>query len=233
MNRHVHFTCDGCGIQSFPGVRFNCTECPNYDLCSSCYKMGRETNSHSSGHRMLSFLPNRSRPLEDDDDEEVDDDDGEDEGIYDGGDGDNLSRCPICAFLCSSVEMPLHMLNSHQGESPFGSESLAGSKYGRLLHRPSQRLPNAYGFSFGAPQSTKRPAKKIQAPSSTLSLSQSSPSHDSAPTSTADFRFLLSTDEPSKEDRSNENDLAAKTEEEEENNKRLFVRELMYSFLTC
>lgn len=155
--------------------------------------MGRETNSHSSGHRMLSFLPNRSRPLEEEDDEP--DDDDEEEGIYDGGDdgdGDNLSVCPICSFVCSPVEMPLHMLNSHQGESPFASGSLAGSKYGRHLNRPSQRLPNAYGFPFGAPQTSKRVTKRTYSPSSTLSLSQSSPSHDSAPTSTADFRFLLS-----------------------------------------
>lgn len=143
---------------------------------------------------MLSFLPNRSRPLEEDD-EEVDDDDEDDEGIYDGGDGDNLSVCPLCSFVCSPVEMPLHMLSSHQGESPFGGESLGISKYGRLsTSRASQRLPTSYGFPFGSPQGGKRPSKKIYSPSSTLSLSQSSPSpaQDSAPTSTADFRFLLS-----------------------------------------
>mmetsp|Transcript_129839 Transcript_129839/g.315391 ORF Transcript_129839/g.315391 Transcript_129839/m.315391 type:complete len:609 (+) Transcript_129839:67-1893(+) len=34
---HCGVTCDGCGAMPILGPRFKCTECPDYDLCGSCY----------------------------------------------------------------------------------------------------------------------------------------------------------------------------------------------------
>jgi hypothetical protein len=36
---HKGIRCDVCGREDIQGARFKCTECPNYDLCSSCEQL--------------------------------------------------------------------------------------------------------------------------------------------------------------------------------------------------
>ena len=42
---HPKITCDGCGVLPIIGPRFNCRECPDYDLCRECEGKGVH-NSH-------------------------------------------------------------------------------------------------------------------------------------------------------------------------------------------
>jgi len=54
LNRHVGIYCDGCesGSGDLTGVRYKCSTCPNYDLCSSCM------DKYDRGEHM----PNQVRP---------------------------------------------------------------------------------------------------------------------------------------------------------------------------
>eukprot|EP00493_Phyllostaurus_siculus_P027058 UN27404 len=47
---HPGVVCDQCDI-SINGIRFKCTVCPNYDLCSTC----EAKNIHPVDHNMLSI----------------------------------------------------------------------------------------------------------------------------------------------------------------------------------
>ena len=43
--------CDACDKDSIYGLRFRCVECPDFDLCEECYRIG----SHE--HKMRSIDP--------------------------------------------------------------------------------------------------------------------------------------------------------------------------------
>jgi len=48
---HLGIMCDGCNFQNFSGLRFKCEQCPDFDLCSSCY---HERNEHAeTGHSFM------------------------------------------------------------------------------------------------------------------------------------------------------------------------------------
>ena len=50
---HQGIICDGCNIQNFSGPRFKCEQCPDFDLCSSCY---HERNKHAeTGHSFMTI----------------------------------------------------------------------------------------------------------------------------------------------------------------------------------
>lgn len=44
---HNGITCDGCELSPVQGIRYKCSVCPDYDLCSKC----EASNIHS--HPML------------------------------------------------------------------------------------------------------------------------------------------------------------------------------------
>jgi hypothetical protein len=43
---HRGITCDGCGVNPIVGVRYQCTVCPNFDLCKSCEAKGEHAPTH-------------------------------------------------------------------------------------------------------------------------------------------------------------------------------------------
>ena len=43
---HTHYKCDGCGVQSFVGIRYNCKTCKNFDYCENCMEKNIKTHKH-------------------------------------------------------------------------------------------------------------------------------------------------------------------------------------------
>jgi len=46
---HHGVSCDGCKMSPIQGIRYKCTVCPNFDLCSKC----EESKIHDSNHPLL------------------------------------------------------------------------------------------------------------------------------------------------------------------------------------
>ena len=44
-------TCDGCRVTPLLGIRWKCSQCYDYDLCTTCYM----SNKHSEGHRFVRY----------------------------------------------------------------------------------------------------------------------------------------------------------------------------------
>lgn len=49
--KHPHIVCDGCRQDPLVGIRYKCANCPNYDLCSTCF--GNDV--HDMQHEFLRF----------------------------------------------------------------------------------------------------------------------------------------------------------------------------------
>jgi hypothetical protein len=50
---HVGISCAGCSQSPIKGVRYECSICDNYNLCSSCEDQNVETLHHSADHPLL------------------------------------------------------------------------------------------------------------------------------------------------------------------------------------
>jgi len=55
INRGI--ICDGCGKRDFPGARFHCKRCENFDFCPDCQARGVEIKGHLRSHEMLMMEP--------------------------------------------------------------------------------------------------------------------------------------------------------------------------------
>ncbi len=49
-------SCDSCMKTNFPGRRYKCLLCDNYDLCGSCYDAEAESQNHKNDHPMQCIL---------------------------------------------------------------------------------------------------------------------------------------------------------------------------------
>lgn len=49
---HSGISCDGCGLNPIIGVRYRCSQCPDYDLCASC----EVTTDHDSSHSFIKLV---------------------------------------------------------------------------------------------------------------------------------------------------------------------------------
>ena len=55
----VGVSCDACGKSNFPGKRYKCLICYDFDLCSDCYDGGQEgggSGPHEVSHPMQCIL---------------------------------------------------------------------------------------------------------------------------------------------------------------------------------
>ena len=53
--------CDSCNREHFPGTRYHCTVCPDYDLCQWCMDASQTTPPHSQSHNMDAIQPTQTR----------------------------------------------------------------------------------------------------------------------------------------------------------------------------
>ncbi|XP_067951450.1 E3 ubiquitin-protein ligase MIB2-like [Watersipora subatra] len=44
--KHPSVICDGCSEQGIAGIRWSCSKCKDFDLCSACYSAGKHDNTH-------------------------------------------------------------------------------------------------------------------------------------------------------------------------------------------
>lgn len=44
--KHPNIVCDGCHSQGISGMRYKCTICFDFDLCSMCYHSGKHELVH-------------------------------------------------------------------------------------------------------------------------------------------------------------------------------------------
>lgn len=56
--RHPHITCDECHESGIVGIRWKCTECDDFDLCSFCYF----SDKHESNHQFWRIEMPNSQP---------------------------------------------------------------------------------------------------------------------------------------------------------------------------
>ena len=49
---HTGVQCDHCGCQPIMGIRYQCMQCPNYDLCATCEETmcSSQSNIHRPDH---------------------------------------------------------------------------------------------------------------------------------------------------------------------------------------
>ena len=45
-------TCDLCGTENIVGVRYKCSQCPDFDMCSSC----ESKEEHDPNHVLLKVM---------------------------------------------------------------------------------------------------------------------------------------------------------------------------------
>ena len=50
---HYNKICDGCEMDPIKGIRYNCTVCPDFDLCEKCKIRANFPNPCSSNHKMI------------------------------------------------------------------------------------------------------------------------------------------------------------------------------------
>jgi hypothetical protein len=53
--KHFGYSCDRCGMTPIVGIRYKCTTCPDFDLCSACEAL----DLHDPKHLFLKVI----RPL--------------------------------------------------------------------------------------------------------------------------------------------------------------------------
>lgn len=54
---HHGVSCDGCGSAPLPGLRFKCTSCEDYDLCSSCFLKKQSLNDGKCAGHHFNMIP--------------------------------------------------------------------------------------------------------------------------------------------------------------------------------
>ncbi|XP_019864411.1 PREDICTED: E3 ubiquitin-protein ligase KCMF1-like isoform X2 [Amphimedon queenslandica] len=56
-SKHSGISCDSCGKSAFPGKRYKCLTCYDFDLCQDCYEGGETgTSQHNTDHPMQVIL---------------------------------------------------------------------------------------------------------------------------------------------------------------------------------
>ena len=45
--KHINIICDGCYSHSISGIRWKCTQCMDYDLCTKCYMADKHDLTHA------------------------------------------------------------------------------------------------------------------------------------------------------------------------------------------
>ncbi|KAH8282237.1 hypothetical protein KR054_006334 [Drosophila jambulina] len=101
---HRNIVCDGCQRMEFPGRRYRCMRCMNYDLCGDCYDQRVETQAHSVDHPMQ-LIPEP----------------GQEPGLQLGSDMlelvhlSNCYTCPYCGlFGCTAKQLIKHVYDQHR-----------------------------------------------------------------------------------------------------------------------
>ncbi|CAB0029316.1 unnamed protein product [Trichogramma brassicae] len=54
--RHPHIICDGCSVHGIIGIRWKCSQCSDYDLCTQCYM----SDVHDLEHTFIRFITYKS-----------------------------------------------------------------------------------------------------------------------------------------------------------------------------
>lgn len=99
MSLHVGVRCNACSRSDFPGKRYKCLICYDYDLCEMCYEAQVTEADHKTEHAVQCILTPR------------------DHDLYYGGEsseGPQSFTCPMCATMgFSLVGLREHVTSLH------------------------------------------------------------------------------------------------------------------------
>ena len=62
-HEYKNYRCDGCNICPIVGIRFNCDECYNFDLCTKCYENQIEVMTHKQSHCLVVEKNRLAKPI--------------------------------------------------------------------------------------------------------------------------------------------------------------------------
>jgi hypothetical protein len=63
VRRHVGIGCDNCRSHDFPGVRYKCSTCPDFDICENCIDEVEDAGTHPHPFIRIKFPLDTHREL--------------------------------------------------------------------------------------------------------------------------------------------------------------------------
>jgi hypothetical protein len=135
--RHAAVTCDNCLMSPIQGVRYKCSVCPDYDLCSSCISVHDDqvdADSSSAVHDAQHLFYRIKYPIPSDSNV-IPALQNRSTWVHYGSRCDGCSKSPIVGYMycCSACQM-CYCESCENTDAPYDLSLAAQSKAGHAVH---------------------------------------------------------------------------------------------------